>query len=141
MQVLLNLPLIRILMPILSFSNAIFPEPFLSVFSDLADFLHCLYSFHNCVPVVPYWSVSSLFKVKCGVNSHLLTLSVTIGLRPAHFPRVSLHLEVLKALRTTKLKNFAVVSCEHHAVPWVNVAGTEVALLYPHITMEKLDDQ
>ena len=138
MQVLLNLPHIRILMAILSFSNSIFPEPSLSSFSDLTDLFHGLYSFHNSFPVVPDGSVSSLFEFKCRVNSHLLTLCVTIGLRPAYFPRVSLHLEVLETLRPAKLKNFAVISCEHHAVPWVNVAGAEVALLNPHINNGKV---
>jgi hypothetical protein len=58
---------------------------------------------------------------------------VPIGLGPADFSGVALHFEVLKTLRTTEFKHFAVVAGEHRPVAWVNIAGTEVALLYPHI--------
>jgi hypothetical protein len=58
---------------------------------------------------------------------------MAICFSPSDFARISFHFEVLKALRTTKLKDLAVVTGKHHTVARVNIAGTEVALLNPHI--------
>jgi hypothetical protein len=58
---------------------------------------------------------------------------VTVGFGPSNLARVSFHFEVFETFRPTELKNFAVVTGEHHSMAWINIAGTEVTLLNAHI--------
>lgn len=112
--------------------EALLLESQLARVTDALDGVDGLNGLDPQITIVSYWRVALLFKIKCRVKSHLLTLQSARGFGPLHLAGIMLAFEMLMALRSAESKDFRVVTNEGDAVTRVDARRAEPALFNSH---------